>query len=86
MPNAIEHGLSSGSGEVEVRPIRDGDTLRIEVIDNGLGLPDDFDPANTTSLGLSIVETLVSDLHGHFELGSNPDGPGARAVVTVPVG
>ena len=84
--NAIEHGLSSGSGEVEVRPIRDGDTLRIEVIDNGLGLPDDFEVANTTSLGLSIVETLVSDLHGHFELGSNPDGPGARAVVTVPVG
>jgi two-component sensor histidine kinase len=84
--NAIEHGLSSGSGEVEVRPIRDGSTLRVEVIDNGLGLPDDFEMAKSTSLGLSIVETLVSDLHGHFELGPNPEGPGARAVVTVPVG
>ncbi len=84
--NAIEHGLSSGSGEVAVRPTRDGSTLRVEVTDNGLGLPDDFDPDNTNSLGLSIVATLVSDLHGHFELGPNPDGQGATAVVTVPVG
>jgi two-component sensor histidine kinase len=84
--NAIEHGFSSGSGEVLVRPLRHGSTLRIEVIDNGRGLPDDFQARSTTSLGLSIVETLVSDLHGTFELGPNPDGPGARAVVVVPVG
>jgi len=84
--NAIEHGFQSGSGDVVVTPMRKGSTLRIEVTDNGIGLPDDFDPANTSSLGLSIVETLVSDLHGQFELGPNPDGPGARAVVEVPVG
>jgi len=84
--NAIEHGFSSGAGEVVVRPVRRGSTLRIEVTDNGRGLPDDFQAGNTSSLGLSIVETLVSDLHGQFELGPNPDGPGARAVVEVPVG
>ncbi len=84
--NAIEHGFESGSGEVVVTPVRKGSTLRIEVTDNGRGLPDDFQTGNTTSLGLSIVETLVSDLHGQFELGPNPDGPGARAVVEVPVG
>jgi len=72
--------------EVVVRPVRCGSTLRIEVTDNGRGLPDDFQTGNTSSLGLSIVETLVSDLHGQFELGPNPDGPGARAVVEVPVG
>ena len=83
--NAIEHGFESGSGEVVVTPIRKGRTLRVEVADNGLGLPDDFKMGNTSSLGLSIVETLVSDLHGQFELGPNPDGPGARAVVEVPV-
>lgn len=82
--NAIEHGFSSGSGEVVVRPIRTGSSLRIEVTDNGHGLPEDFDPTSTSSLGLSIVATLVSDLHGRFELGANPDGPGARAVVEVP--
>jgi two-component sensor histidine kinase len=83
--NAIEHGFSSGAGEVVVKPIRKGSKLRIEVTDNGRGLPDDFQTAKSTSLGLSIVETLVSDLHGQFELGPNPDGPGARAVVEVPV-
>jgi two-component system, sensor histidine kinase PdtaS len=84
--NAIEHGFESGSGEVVVTPVRKGSTLRIEVSDNGRGLPDGFRPGSTSSLGLSIVETLVSDLHGQFELGPNPDGPGARAVVEVPVG
>jgi two-component sensor histidine kinase len=83
--NAIEHGFSSGSGEVVVTPIRKGSMLRIEVSDNGRGLPDDFQTAKSTSLGLSIVETLVSDLHGQFELGPNPSGLGARAVVEVPV-
>jgi two-component sensor histidine kinase len=37
--NAIEHGFSSGAGEVVVKPIRKGSKLRIEVTDNGRGLP-----------------------------------------------
>lgn len=83
--NAIEHGFASGSGEVVVTPIRTGDSLSIAVSDNGKGLPEDFSLGTSRhSLGLSIVETLVSDLHGQFELGPNPDGVGARAVVVVP--
>ncbi|HQE33003.1 MAG TPA: ATP-binding protein, partial [Propionibacteriaceae bacterium] len=37
-----------------------------------------------TSLGLSIVTTLVSDLHGTFTLRNN-EGGGSTAVVEIPV-
>ncbi len=83
--NAIEHGLKSGTGNVEVHPSRDGDRLTVRVADDGIGLPDGFDIANATSLGLSIVKTLVSELGGDLEVGPNPAGSGAQAVVELQV-
>ncbi len=86
--NAIEHGMSSSSGTLVVRPERrPDDTLVVNIIDDGQGLPEGFrvnDPSRS-SLGLSIVTTLLEDLHGTFELVNNPDGVGARAIVTVPL-
>ena len=85
--NAIEHGLGSGSGTVTVTPTRSGDRLVIEVCDDGQGLPEGFtlEQVATSSLGLSIVSTLVSDLAGSFSLGPRPDQAGSRAVVTIPL-
>lgn len=85
--NAIEHGLAAGSGSVTVTPHRDPDQLVVTVADDGQGLPEgfDLDAVGAHSLGLSIVTTLVADLHGTFEMGNNPSGVGARAVVTIPV-
>jgi two-component sensor histidine kinase len=86
--NAIEHGLAAGSGEIIVAPrhLRDG-TLEVSIIDHGQGLPEGFkvDDQTRTSLGLSIVQTLVDDLQGTFNLESNPDGVGARAVIRIPL-
>ncbi|MBA3529164.1 MAG: ATPase, partial [Propionibacteriaceae bacterium] len=59
--------------------------LRVEITDNGRGLPEGFDWHNSRSLGLSIVSTLVAELEGRFTLGRNPDGPGTRAVVEIPL-
>jgi len=86
--NAIEHGLSAASGTVVVRPRRGDDgSLEVSVIDNGQGLPQGFkvDDTARTSLGLSIVTTLLQDLHGEFKLVPNPDGVGARAIVKIPL-
>jgi two-component sensor histidine kinase len=82
--NAIEHGLADAVGEVRVVPeVADG-VLRFSVTDNGRGMPPDFDWRTSRSLGLSIVNTLVAELEGTFELGPNPDGPGTRARVQIP--
>lgn len=84
--NALEHGLvDAHRGLVRVRPLAADGQLTVEVIDDGTGLPDDFNLANSRSLGLSIVKTLVADLRGTFELNSNADGPGSRAVITLPL-
>ncbi len=60
--------------------------LHVSVDDDGRGLPAGFDLDSSTSLGLSIVRTLVeSELDGQLELSRRPDG-GTRAALDVPVG
>ncbi|MDR2895397.1 MAG: PAS domain-containing sensor histidine kinase [Propionibacteriaceae bacterium] len=86
--NAVEHGLESGAGSVLIQPRHRPDgVLEILVIDNGHGLSTGFKvkDESRTSLGLSIVSTLLEDLHGEFDLVPNPDGVGARAIVRVPL-
>ncbi len=83
--NAIEHGLDSSSGEVEVVPTRTPDQLMIEILDAGRGLPEDFKLGNQKSLGLSIISTLIHDLHGSLSIENRQDGPGAVATIVIPV-
>lgn len=83
--NAVEHGLADVPGQVLVVPTRLDGRLRVEISDDGRGLPPDFDWRLSRSLGLSIVNTLVAEMEGVFRVGSHPDGPGTRAVVEIPL-
>jgi two-component sensor histidine kinase len=89
LQNATEHGFAGGDGTLEVVVERadtgEASTLRVAVRDDGQGLPRDFDPAHSRSLGLSIVRTLVeSELGGVFRLGPRTGG-GTEAEVVVPL-
>ncbi len=72
--NAVEHAFVkpfSGSPKVELNLSGDEVTglLHIEVSDNGIGFPPDFDIDTTRSLGLSIVRDLVrSQLSGKLAI------------------
>ncbi len=70
MANAIEHGFADREhGVIEVELSRDGaQRVRIEVRDDGHGLPEGFDIDGSGSLGLSIARTLAAQLSGTFEL------------------
>jgi two-component sensor histidine kinase len=93
--NAVEHGLRDRNyGEIRIALEDLGDEVRITLLDNGLGLPADFAPDQSRSLGLQIVHTLVTDdLKGEllFEQVTG-DGTGAtegehsgtRAIITFP--
>ena len=60
--------------------------LVVTVVDDGRGLPRNFSLETSTSLGLSIVRTLVeSELGGHFELGPGVEG-GTRVALDVGLG
>ena len=83
--NAVEHAYPEGSGGIEVLVERDDAELRLEVLDEGAGLPPDFDLAASTRLGLQIVRTLVvGELGGSLEMASRIPA-GTRAAVSVPL-
>jgi two-component sensor histidine kinase/putative methionine-R-sulfoxide reductase with GAF domain len=83
LQNAMEHAFEGRThGRVTVALTAARDALRVEVQDDGVGLPEGFAPERSAGLGLEIVRTLVgSDLKGQITFG----GPmGTRAVITLP--
>jgi two-component sensor histidine kinase len=84
LQNALEHGYEREvGGRVTVNLKDDGEQITISVDDDGVGLPEEFDLARTSSLGLQIVKTLAEDdLKGSFELHGRDKG--VSAVVTFP--
>ncbi len=101
LQNAVEHGFPEtdvavggtaqvdiAPGRIVVAPQRLVGRLRVEISDDGQGLPEDFDAETSTHLGLSIVRTLVeSELGGQLEFGaaSHGGGGGARVSIDVPL-
>ncbi len=78
------------SGTIEIRLRNDERILRIDVVDDGQGLPDGFDIDQTQSLGLSIVRDLVrSQLEGsitmHRRDGAEPERDGTLVSIEVPI-
>ncbi len=81
-------------GRITLRALHNGATVRIEVEDEGGGIPTEdlervFDPffttrSNGTGLGLSIAYQIVSQHGGHIAAQKNPQR-GMTFVVTLPV-
>lgn len=83
-PHADDDGAERGvDGHVLVRLHRDPGELRIQVIDDGIGLPSGFSIDDTDGLGLQIVRALVTS-----ELGGTIDArttDGATVELSIPV-
>jgi two-component sensor histidine kinase len=81
--NAATYAHPTGvSGRIDVACRHHGRDLFVEVSDDGIGLPADFDPATDGRLGLEMVRTLAKRLGGepHFE--SDPLGLQVRLTLT----
>lgn len=83
--NAFEHGVGidpTATGTIRVELGRDSEGVHFTVSDSGPGLPDGFDIPTTVNLGLSIVETLITqDLGGTVKAYSDH---GAHFSVEIP--
>ena len=84
---------SAFSGEISISLRNLGDTLAIEVGDNGTGFPKDreriLEPYVTnrktgTGLGLAIVEKIVAEHYGEIELDDTPGGGALVRIILYP--
>jgi histidine kinase len=99
--DAIEDKVESGKGrrgedKIYIRTYSDSKTVRIEVMDTGLGIPEAvmgkvFEPFFTTKrpgkgtgLGLSISYGIVKGFGGTIQASSEKEG-GARFVIELPI-
>lgn len=81
--NSIEHGfVGRREGLIGVDIVTLPDSYKIEIYDNGIGLPPQDQIRTSSSLGLQIVRTLIeTDLGGQFQLYSYN---GTHACITIP--
>lgn len=90
------HAIGAQRGRITVRTGLEGNTVWIEVADNGSGIPKDvlpriFDPFFTTKpigkgtgLGLSLSYGIVQKHHGNITV-ETAEGQGTTFRVTLPV-
>lgn len=77
LTNALQHAFEAGrDGKVDVRlwHVDDGETVCLQVSDNGKGISEDVDWPNDGSLGARIVRELVDRLDGDLSVETGQDG------------
>ncbi|WP_321421343.1 PAS domain S-box protein [uncultured Methanobacterium sp.] len=67
--NSIKHAFPGESGgEIRVKFQESDHHCVLEVSDNGVGFPSDFEPEKADSLGLQLVNSLTQQIGGELEL------------------
>ena len=81
--NAVKHAFGDrGQGNITVSIRRVDAVVEAGVMDNGVGLPEDFDVKDSPTLGLQLVVQLTRQLRGALLIGKES---GTSFTVTFPV-
>ena len=83
LTNAVKYGCAEGERRVAVRLRVVGESLELEIADDGPGLPAGLDPAESDGLGLKIVNALCRQLG--CRLTYRDAKPGAAFGITIPL-
>lgn len=82
--NAVAHAFPPGrGGQISIMIQNHGDRLRIEVADNGVGMPPGA--PRSQGIGLQIVDLLSQQLRAEIER-SEPQAAGVRTTLVLPAG
>jgi len=85
--NAIKHGVAkkSGPGHIDISARREGDKLRMEVRDDGVGLSEDALTALQKGIGVSTTRARLQHLFGaDYRFEFHRQASGLSVVVAVP--
>lgn len=70
--NSAKHAYPDGPGEIQVSGEQRGADLHVEVSDQGIGLPKDFDiDQPRSSLGFKVIKSLFAQLDGRIAVAFN---------------
>ncbi len=72
--NSLKHAFPEKSSAPQVTIVfetDDKESVTLMVSDNGVGLPSGFDLKNVDSLGLKLIQNLVTQLNGSLEMGGS---------------
>jgi PAS domain S-box-containing protein len=84
--NAVKYAFPSGmQGTITVTLRKTGTGARLEVVDDGIGLPAGFEPSgDAVGMGFNLVLALAGQIKGDFSFGNGATG-GTRCVVDFPL-
>ncbi len=72
LTNTFKHAFPDNrSGAIEVAFHCHDERCVLEISDNGVGLPENLDPQNSTSMGLQLLTLLVQQIKGKLEIDRN---------------
>lgn len=82
MTNAFKYAFEGRlTGKLYITTSHKNGTVRLQITDDGCGLPDNFDQVSSGSFGLTLVQMLAQQLKGTFSITSQE---GTQAVVEFP--
>ena len=82
--NAVKYAHPTGvMGKVMIACNRAGDTVIVDIADDGVGFPVGFDPMTSGELGLQLVRSLAGQLKG--QLLFHDTGIGVHVTLSIPV-
>ena len=84
--NSLKHAFPNEGSHAEgelwvVLKNESAGTLTLEIGDNGLGIPDEVDIEQSTSMGLQLVQSFVLQLHGRMTVRRQP---GTNLIIVIP--
>jgi LytS/YehU family sensor histidine kinase len=87
--NALRHGVerSTTASVVGIRSTVVGDLLRLTVVDDGAGLPDNWQLKGSSGIGLANTVARLEQLYGsqhRFDI-SNRDSGGVEVMIEIPL-
>jgi two-component sensor histidine kinase len=80
--NAIKHAYPGTQCRIWVTLSRSGESTKLTVRDEGVGLPADFDLKSGRRLGMRLVNAFTKQLHGDLQIVRR--NPGTEFVLAIP--